>query len=40
MAMARFHLRTDLGMVVPIFVATTTLAEIFLVCFEIALLRD
>jgi hypothetical protein len=30
----------DLGMVVPIFVAATTLAEIFLVYFEVALLRD
>lgn len=27
-------------MVIPIFMATATLAVIFLVCFEIALLRD
>jgi len=40
MAVSGCHLRADLGMVIPIFVSTAALAVIFLVCFEIALLRD
>jgi hypothetical protein len=40
MAVSQGHLRADLGMVIPIFVVMAALAVIFLVCVEVALLRD
>jgi hypothetical protein len=40
MAVSRGHLRADSGMVISIFFGMAALAMIFLVCFEVALLRD
>ena len=40
MAIFLGHLRADLGVVISIFFVMAALSVIFLVCFEIALLRD
>ena len=40
MAVSRGYLRADLGMVISIFFVMLALSVIFLVCVEIALLRD
>ena len=39
-AVSRCHLRADLGMVIAIFFVMLALSMIFLVCVEVALLRD
>jgi hypothetical protein len=40
MAVSRGYLRADLGMVISIVCVMLALSVIFLVCFEVALLRD